>query len=214
MQMVEQPWGVSAYGVSSVKAAPDLARIRFRVVRVEQTPSEAFATVTEAVRAVRQVLRDHGVADGAVDSSRLDLKSEFDGYGDERRFLGYRCQAQFAVEVVNLDGVQTLLIDLVAAGGNEIDGVDFDVRAKRELRAKAREEAVGAARRKAELYAAAAGVRLGAVLHIEDSDPERPGSNRYRSHADVVADALSDDLAPGHVLVTAAVIVGFGIARD
>lgn len=214
MQMVERPWGVTAYGVSSVKAPPDLARIRFRVARIEQTPSEAFATVTDAVRAVRQVLRDHGVPDGAVDNSRLDLKSSYDGYGEERRFLGYLCQAQFAVEATNLDGVQALLVDLVAAGGNEIDGVDFDVRAKRELRAKAREEAVGAARRKAELYAAAAGVRLGAVLHIEDSDPERPGVGHYRSHSDFAAAALSEDLAPGHVHVTAAVIVGFGIARD
>ncbi len=27
MQMVEQPWGVAAYGAASVKASPDLARI-------------------------------------------------------------------------------------------------------------------------------------------------------------------------------------------
>ena len=214
MQMVERPWGISAYGVASVKATPDLARIRFRVVRVEQTPSEAFATVTEAVHAVRQALRGHGVADGAVESSRLNLKSDYDGYGAERHFNGYECQAQFAVEASNLDDVQALLVDLVAAGANEIDGVDFDVRAKRELRDKAREEAVQAARRKAELYARAAGGRLGAVLHIEDTDPERAGMGSYRSHGAYVAEARNEDLAPGHVQVTAAVVVGFALARD
>jgi hypothetical protein len=55
-----------------------------------------------------------------------------------------------------------------------------------ELRAVARREAGAAARGKADLDAEAAGVRVrvGAVLHVEDVDPEQPGASRYRSHAD------------------------------
>ena len=48
--MIEHPWGLTVYGAASVKAMPDLVRTRFRVVRLEQTPSAAFA----AVRAVRR----------------------------------------------------------------------------------------------------------------------------------------------------------------
>jgi uncharacterized protein len=43
VQMAERPWGVAAYGAASVKAMPDLVRVRFKVVRVEQTPSRSFA---------------------------------------------------------------------------------------------------------------------------------------------------------------------------
>jgi hypothetical protein len=68
-----------------------------------------------------------------------------------------------------------------------VDGTHFDVIAKRELRAEARRKAVAAARAKADLYAEAAGVRVGAVLHIEDVDPEQPGASRYRSHAEAAA---------------------------
>src|SRR5262249_10829065 len=39
MQLVERPWGVTAFGADSVKALPDLVRVRFKIVRVEQTPS-------------------------------------------------------------------------------------------------------------------------------------------------------------------------------
>jgi uncharacterized protein YggE len=88
--------------------------------------------------------------------------------------------------------------------------VDFDVTAKAELRAEARRQAVAAARRKAELYAQAAGVRLGAVLHIDDVDPEQAGFERYRGH-DTGGAATPQNLAPGHVVVSAAVILGFAI---
>jgi uncharacterized protein YggE len=211
--MIERPWGVTAYGAASVKSMPDLVRARFRVVRVEQTPSASFAAAGGAVRAVRQTLRRHAVPDSAVERSRLDLSSSWSGYGPERTFLGYQCQASFAVESRELDSVQQLLVDLVAAGVNEIEAVEFDVVGKGDMRAEARRQAVAAARRKAELYADAAGIRLGAVVHVEDVDPELVGAERYRSRASAGA-AAAEDLAPGHVVVSAAVILGFSIARD
>ncbi|TMR00842.1 DUF541 domain-containing protein [Actinomadura soli] len=213
MQMIERPWGVAAYGASSVKAMPDLVRARFKVIRVEQTPSQAFAVASDAVQAVRRTLRQHGISDAAVQHSRLGLKSSWNYGGSERKFLGYECQASFAVESGDLEDVQPLLVDLVAAGANEIEGVDFDVTGKGDLRAEARREAVGAARRKAELYAEAAGVRLGAVVHIDDVDPEQVGFERYRGHGAGGA-ASAQDLAPGHVVVSAAVILGFSINHD
>ncbi|MGW6931476.1 SIMPL domain-containing protein [Lentzea sp. NPDC054927] len=211
-QMVERPWGVTVYGAANVKAMPDLVRARFKVSRIEQTPSESFAAASEAVAAIRQALRSHGVSDAAVERSQLGLRSSWT-YGSERQFLGYECEAAFAVESVDLDDVQSLLVDLVAAGANQIDAVDFDVTGKGELRAEARRQAVAAARRKAELYAEAASVRLGAVLHIEDVDPEKVGNERYRGHGSG-GDASAQDLAPGHVVVSAAVILGFSINRE
>ena len=214
MQMIERPWGVAAYGAASVKALPDLVRTRFKVLRLEQTPSAAFQTASDAVHGVRTVLRDHGVSDAAVERSRLDLKTVWAFPSGTRTFVGYQCQATFAVESTDLDDVEQLLVDLVAAGANEIEAVDFDVIAKRELRADARRKAVVAARAKAELYAEAAGVRLGAVMHIDDVDPDQVGVERYRSHSSAPGTASDQDLAPGHVVVSAAVMLGFALARD
>jgi uncharacterized protein YggE len=183
---------------------PDVVRVRFKVVRLEQSPSDSFAAANDAVRTVRQALREHNVADGAVERSRLDLKSMWD-FANERRFLGYQCQASFAVESDDLDNVQQLLVDLVAAGANEIEAVDFDVRADD------RREAVAAARRKAELYAEAAGVRVGVVLHIDDVDADNPAHQPYRSHSAFAGNTSGQDLAPGHVVVAASVLVGFAI---
>jgi uncharacterized protein len=67
MQMIERPWGVTAYGAASVKALPDLVRVRFKVIRLEQTPTAAFEAASDAVHDVRVALRGHGISDGAVE---------------------------------------------------------------------------------------------------------------------------------------------------
>jgi uncharacterized protein YggE len=211
MQMVERPWGITVFGAASVRGKPDLVRARFKVSRTEQGPSEAFAAAGEAVRAVRRSLREHEVPDAGVQQSRLDLRTAWT-YATERRFAGYQCEASFSVESRDLENVQPLLVDLVAAGANEIEGVEFDVVGKADLRAEARRQAVAAARRKAELYTEAAGVRLGAVLHIEDVDPEQLVDNhRPQEFSGEVSGA---DFAPGEVTVSAAVVLGFGITHD
>lgn len=214
MQMVERPWGVAAYGAASVKAAPDMVRARFKVIRLEQNPTKAFAAASGAVHAVREALRSHQIPDSAVERSRLDLRSAWSNYGPDRKFLGYQCEASFALLSGNLDDVQPLLVDLVAAGANEIEAVEFDVTAKPDLRAQARRQAVAAARNKAELYAEAAGVRLGAVIHIDDVDPEGGTIHAFRGRSAAAGETLPEDLAPGHVVITAAVILGFSIAHD
>ena len=49
MQMIERPWGIAVFSTASVKAAPDLVRLRFRVARLEQTPAEAFGVATSTL---------------------------------------------------------------------------------------------------------------------------------------------------------------------
>jgi uncharacterized protein YggE len=111
-----------------------LCDVRFKIVRVEQAPAAAF----EAARAAVPALREHGIGAAAVKGSRLDLKTATEYVDLTRKFVGYQCQAAFAVESGALDDVEPLLVDVVAAGANEIEGVEFDVIAKRELRAEIR----------------------------------------------------------------------------
>lgn len=207
---IKSRWGVTSYGAASVQAAPDLARIRLGVERTEASPQEAFSAARTAISGLREAIRSHGVPDGQVSASRLDLQTSWNGYGPDRRFLGYRCQAAFAIEYRDLDSLEPFLIAAVDAGANQLEGVDFDVRSKPELRAQARSAAVRTAQAKAELYAEAAGVRLGPVIHIEDVDPESIGAGRYRGHGDS-GTASEADLAPGAVVVSAAVVLGFAI---
>ena len=207
-QSIDTPWGVSVFGAASVDAAPDLARLRVAISQTENTPGEAFAATRSGVNRIREVLRGHEVPETAVSTSRLNLSSQW-SYGDERTFLGYECTASFVIELRELDLLETVLIDVVDAGANEVDAVEFDVRTKRELRARARTAAVAAAREKAALYAEAAGAQLGPVIHIKDVDAEQLPS--YRSHSSKHSGGGEGDLTPGKVTVSAGVVLGLSL---
>ena len=63
---------------------------------------------------------------------------------------------------------------LVGAGANDIGGINFMVSQASKLLDEAREQAVADARRKAEIYAKAAGVTLGEPLSISEEGAPAP----------------------------------------
>jgi uncharacterized protein len=212
-QAIQQPWGASVFGAASVDAVPDLARLRLAIKQTWLNPAEAFAVTRGAATRVREVLRGYSIPDSAVSASRLNLKSVWDFPGDDHKLVGYECGASFAVELRELDLLENVLIDAIEAGANQVDGVEFDVADKKKLRALAREAAVAAAREKAQLYAHAAGVRLGPAIHIKDVDSDQLQSP-YRSHRQSPAGGGEGDLTPGKVTISAGVIVGFALISD
>jgi hypothetical protein len=211
-QSIDSPWGASVFGAASVNANPDLVRLRVAIRQTHPKPSEAFAVTRDAVDRVREVLRTHGVPDTAVSTSRLGLKSSWKFTAGEHKFAGYECSADFVIELRDLDALDTVLIDVVEAGANQVDEVEFDVSTKKELRAQAREAAVAAARDKAALYAEAAGVRLGPVIHIQDVDSESMAAPR--GHGQAPGGGSEGNLVPGKISVNAGVLLGFALISD
>ncbi|MEV6122659.1 SIMPL domain-containing protein [Streptomyces sp. NPDC052077] len=203
-----EPGGLTVTGVGRVRAEPGLARVALVVEVVEPSPDLAFRNAGEAVSRLRGVLRRHGLADEGVSASRLALASEFDGYGTGRRFVGYACRAAYGVETEALDGLQRLIVDVVAAGAQRIDGVEFDVRDREALGDEARRRAVADARRRAGVYAGAAGVRLGPVVSLRDLEAGPAQAPGLRAGA---GGGPAGDLAPGAVELTAAVRVGWAL---
>ncbi|MFJ8008721.1 SIMPL domain-containing protein [Streptomyces fagopyri] len=210
-QSIDKPWGLSVFGSGSVRLEPQLVRVRLTIDVLESSPDKAFRTAGTAVSRLRETLRSHEIPDASVSGSRLKLSSEYDGYGGGRKFLGYRCRASYVVETETVDGLQQLIVDAVDAGANHVDEVVFDVRDKPAARDEARRRAVAAARRKAGVYAEAAGVPLGTVLHIQDVDAEawelRSGGRGHGGGGG----ASDGDLAPGMVEVHAGVMLGFSL---
>ncbi|WP_443071278.1 SIMPL domain-containing protein [Streptomyces sp. NBC_01465] len=188
---------------------PQLARVRLAVDLLAPTPEEAYERAGTAVKLLRDTVRRHGIPDAAVSGSMLSLTSSYEGYGADRKFLGYRCRAPYTVETSALDGLQQLIVDSIGAGANHVESVIFDVHDKPALRDEARRLAVAAAHRKAEVYAQATGTGLGPVIHIQDVDPD---TFDVRSHGQRgFEDGVDSDLAPGLVGVNAAVLLGYAL---
>ncbi len=114
-----------------------------------------------------------------------------DGSQAAPRIVGYQVSNSVTARLRALDKIGMVLDAAVKAGANQIQGITFDVAKADELADEAREDAFANARRKAELYAKAAGAKLGDVLSIREAkgDGPQPGPRVMRMEA-AKADAV------------------------
>src|SRR5262249_4777573 len=89
---------------------------------------------------------------------------------------GYRVVNRVHLTVREVRRLGEVLDGAIGLGANQINGIGFDVSNTEALKDEARKLAIVNARRRAELYATAAGVQLGSVLTIseEQSAGARP----------------------------------------
>jgi uncharacterized protein YggE len=92
----------------------------------------------------------------------------------------------------------------IAAGANEMSGIEFVVSEQSKLLDQARDDAIADARRKAELYAKAAGAKLGGVVSISEEGPAPPQPRPMQA---VRAGAVP--VAPGEQTLRATVSVSY-----
>ena len=115
-------------------------------------------------------LKASGIADKDIQTSSLRIEPRYTRprEGEFAQIDGYRVTNQVQVVVRDLDKIGDILDQLVTLGANQTNGLSFEASKAETLRDDARKEAVANAKRRAELYAAAAGVELGEVLSIDE----------------------------------------------
>lgn len=213
-QSIGRPIGINVFGSYVLRVEPDVALVRVVVACLEQEPSAAFATNRAAVAKVRAFLTEAGVPTADVQSSHVRLSDEHVWKDRERVHLGYRASVGLAVRLTALSRFEEIVAGVIEAGANEIQSTEFATTKLAEHRAEARRGAFAAARRKAELYAGAADVRLGGVLHVEDIDPGMlRGRESHGADLELSADESGQAAAPGSIEVKASVMVSFAIER-
>jgi len=210
-QQISNPFGITVFGSSLIRVPPDVAVLNFSVMRTRPTPQEAFEAVHEGTRTVRQYLAETEVDD--VQSSRVTLSQKFSGDYKKREFIGYEAIVDFTVLVTNIELLETLLIGVVNAGVNSLGNVNMQTTQLKQLRARARQQAVAAAQEKAQLYCESANVTLGSVLHIEDVDPNQVlGGVGHSARAVPIEESEAPKaFDPGSISVRAAVLMSFSL---
>ena len=124
----------------------------------------------------------------------------------EPKITGYRASLRYRVTSRNVKTFGTLLDVLVAAGANNLSGIRFFVIEHVELANEARRRAIADARRSATVLAAAANVKLGPPLTIQDT-----GGVSVPQPRSLALRASSMPIAPGQVSARARVRVVFSL---
>ncbi len=180
---VVPPATVSVSGEATVSVPPDLAQIDGGVSSDAKTAREAFDANNAAMGKVLLTLKSAGIEEKDIQTSRLSLQPQSAPARSSGPpvIVGYRASNRVTIRVRDVTKVANVIDTLVGAGANDVGGINFMVSNASKLLDEAREQAIADARRKAEIYAKAAGVTLGTPVSI--SEESSPGPIAYRRMA-------------------------------
>lgn len=198
-------------GEGSVSVAPDVAQIRSGVTTRGKTVREATEANSKIMAAILNALTESGIPQKDVRTAQFSIQPVYAAQeaGKEQKLVGYSVGNHVSARIKHIEKIGDVLDRLIAAGATDVWNVELLVSDPAKPLDQAREAAIADARRKAEIYAKAAGVALGRVVSIEEAGTSVPGP--MRAMADRSAAAVP--IAAGESMLRAAVTVAFEIAR-
>jgi uncharacterized protein YggE len=206
------PPTISVTGEATISAPPDLAQIEAGVTTDAKTAREASDINNAAMGKVLLALKSAGISEKDYQTSQLSLQPQ---YANQNRpgpnvLSGYRATNRVAVKLRDVAKIAGVIDVVTAAGANDIGGINFTVSNASKLLDDARAQAIADARRKAEIYAKAAGVTLGAPVSISEHGAAAPVMYR-RAAAPMAAEA---SIAPGEETLRVTVGVSWEIKAN
>src|SRR3954465_1696453 len=180
---------ISVTGEGTVSVPPDTAQIDAGVSTEAKTAREASDANNAAMGKVLLALKGAGIDEKDFRTSRLSLQPQYaPNRSGPNAIAGYRAANRVTIKLHDVTKVAGTIDLVTGAGANELGGISFMVSSASKLLDEAREQAVADARRKAEIYAKAAGVTLGAPVIISEEGAAGPMAYR-RMSAGVAASA-------------------------
>jgi uncharacterized protein YggE len=209
-------------GSGEVRVMPDRASVRIMVDGEGRSRDDAYTAAARAASAVDGVLHTEAGALERVTTAALVVQPRTRWQDGEAVRTGWTAYRGSVLEVRALERLGDLLAQL-AASGAAISGVTWELDSANAAHDQARTEAGRDARRRAERYAQALGVRLGAVAWIAEPGLRLPGTQpapaAFAATARAAAPAAPGGadtiaVAPEQLTVTASIEVGFTIVAD
>lgn len=199
---------ITVTGEATVAVAPEAAVIRIGVSSQDKTAREASDANAKQMTSVLAAVKSNGIAERDIQTSRLSLQPQYDpNKSGTARLTGFQATNQVTVRIRDIDKLPILLDSAIASGANEMSGIEFVVLEQSKLLDRARGDAIADAHRKAELYAKAAGVRLGHVVAITEEGPTPPPRPLQALRAGAVP------IAPGEQTLKAIVTVTYELMQ-
>ena len=197
--MADETARISVSGEGRSEARPDMATITIGVSTQAETARAALDENTARLGKVLEQLKASGIADRDLQTSGLNLGPMMDYSTDRKpRVVGYQVSNQLTVRVRALETLGGVLDQTVSDGANEFRGLTFDLSEPGPAMDAARVAAVKDARRKAEMMAEAAGVKLGKVMSIREQ-VVHAAPIMYARSAPMLADSAPVPVAEGEV---------------
>jgi len=209
---------LSLTGRTEVRAAPNMAVISAGTVSEANTAREALSANNETMAAVLKTIAAAGVAEKDIQTSNFSIQPKYtypprasDGAQEAPKIDGYTVSNTVTVLVRNLDMLGAVMDAVVSSGVNQMNGLNFTIAEPEPLRNEARKAAVADALARAQLYADAAGVKLGPIRSISEEAHMRPPQPMARMAMEAAAADAAVPIAQGEQVIEATVNIVWGL---
>jgi uncharacterized protein len=200
-------------GEGNVSVTPDYAAVNGGVTTHGKSVKEANDANSKLMAAITAALQDAGIVAKDIQTSRFSIQpvyTQADPH-NEAKLSGYSVSNQVNVTIHDIGKVGDILDRLVAAGVTNVGNIQFLHTNPSKLLDQAREAAVADAKRKAEIYARASGIKLGAVIWITEEPAYAPPMPMMRMA--VAAPAQPVPISIGEDSLQVRITVGFATAN-
>jgi len=171
---------ITVSGSGKVVYVPDIGYVSVGVVAEGKTAAEAWEKNRLKVEKIFEALKKLGLEPRDMQTTNLNVSPKYIPH--EKRppeLIGYVVSYDLKVTVRKLDQMGKILDELVQAGANRNMSISFGAADYEKLVDEARVKAAADARKKANLYATAAGARVGRVISINENAFYAPRSLVY-----------------------------------
>ncbi len=170
--------GIQVIGEGVVSLEPDLALLNIGVETTGDTVAEARQKAAEAMEAVVESVKAHGLEDRDIQTRSFNIWPRYDyqevfeegRYVGKEMLIGYQVSNSVSLKIRDLDAVGIVIDDASTAGGaaTRIHGISFTVEDPKPFTDSLREEAVKDAMAKAQHFAGLTGVQVGRLVYIAE----------------------------------------------
>ncbi len=213
---------VSAQGLSSIDASPDLVSVYLNIETKAQTAQEANSQNSEIADKVQTELIKLGLERKDIQLLNYNIYPQYDYSNGQQTQKGYIASQQVIVKVKDFKLVPSIVDKSVEAGAL-ISTINFDLSTEKqsEVKNKALEQASQDAKKKAESTASGLGKSLGSLVSVQSQDFYYPGPIVYYAKIETagIAEAngqakqAASNLAPRDIQTTASVSVTYKLSR-
>jgi uncharacterized protein len=209
---------ITVMGSGQISVRPDMAQINMGVTTQSATAQAALTANNAAMAALLKALAARGIAEKDILTSNFSIYPEYrqpgePGFpssgGKTAKIVSYRVNNEVQVRVRKIASLGPLLDEVVKVGSNQVQGINFMIDEPSPVLDEARKKALADARRKAEVYATTAGIKLGRVLSIDESVQQSPRPMMEYARAEMAQSSVP--IAAGEQQLSAHITVKYAI---
>lgn len=169
-QQKGEPLMVTEEGKATV--VPDMALVSFGIEGTGASLKEVQNSVDTKSKTLVAELKKQGVEEKDIRTISYNVYPEYNYQATPNRIVGYRVSINYQIKIQDIEKINDVVVAGTSAGANQVGSISFDLKDETKAKAleEAREEAVTKAKAKAQGLAKVAGITLGKIINIAESE--------------------------------------------